>query len=496
MKLFTKRLVSAERGQAILLIALAMVALAAFVGLMTDVGVMFIEYGKLKRGIDAGAIAAAQQFRRDFAGEDLAAAARNFLTLNQTTADNISIFRCKEVLVSGTWVIDTTADGTMHDATLCATPPAPRRKLIRVEAERTINFSFLRVIGIPGTTIRASSVGEAASIDLVLVIDTSSSMSYETGGDPTKPDDPLDDPSVCNVSPTNPCQPLTNVKNTAVQFLNTMFFPYDRVSVVATTSQVPDGTRDHTTVLQLSDNPTAVADAINSLKVFQPPACADPNPATGFCLNHDGSGNFIGLDCMAFWYTGDPSSCPSSNLGGALWRASASFVEPGFKRDESLWVIILLAGGPANATDPDVANGKPYGYCPASTWNTSGVPWCRDASAVSRHSLTDANTSDDAEYDADDYARDQADFIADPVDGQGITIFTIGLGEFVRNTAAGDPDAGEQLLRYVAETAGDSTASPPEYIANHGFYSYTPDTAGLSAIFSRIAENIFTRIAQ
>jgi hypothetical protein len=53
MKLFAKRLRSADRGQAILLIALAMVAIAAFVGLMTDVGVLFIEYGKLKRGIPA-----------------------------------------------------------------------------------------------------------------------------------------------------------------------------------------------------------------------------------------------------------------------------------------------------------------------------------------------------------------------------------------------------------------------------------------------------------
>lgn len=85
-----------------------------------------------------------------------------------------------------------------------------------------------------------------------------------------------------------------------------------------------------------------------------------------------------------------------------------------------------------------------------------------------------------------------ADFIADPVDGQGITIFTIGLGELVQNTTIGDPDAGEQLLTYVAETAGDS----PGVIANHGFYSYSPDAAGLEVIFGKIAENIFTRISQ
>lgn len=191
MKSLSNKLHSAPRGQAILLIALAMVGLVAFVGLMVDVGLIFIEQGKLKRGIDAGAIAAAQQFRKGFVAADMAAAARNFLILNDTSADHINIYRCKDGSV--------VADGTLDDPALCTTP---RRKLIRVEADRVIQLSFLRVIGLRTTTIRSSAVGEAASIDLTLVIDTSASMSYETGGDPNRPDSNLDDPSYCN-NPAN-----------------------------------------------------------------------------------------------------------------------------------------------------------------------------------------------------------------------------------------------------------------------------------------------------
>jgi hypothetical protein len=274
------------------------------------------------------------------------------------------------------------------------------------------------------------------------------------------------------------------VKNVALDFVDTMFFPYDRISVVAMTSQDPDGTRDHTTVLPLSDDQSDVTDAIESLTVFEPPSC-DTNPASGPCINYDtATGAFVGLECPVLRSTGDPSSCNSSNIGGSLLRAGGEFTREGLRRDEALWIIILLAGGPANATNS--ATGFPYGYCPASTWDLAVSPYCRDADADTRHG------DGDDDYDADDYARDQADFIADPDDGQGITVFTIGLGRLVQNASIGDADAGEQLLMYVAETAGDETGAP----ANHGFYSYAPTTAELDEIFAEIAANIFTRITR
>ena len=121
-----------ESGQAIVLIALAMVGLIAMVGLMTDGGMMLIEYGKLKRAVDAAAISASQQFRRGFSGADLADAAATFLNLNQSNASNIIVYRCKRDPNSGT--LDTANDGTIHDEDLCT---LPRRKLVRVQATRT-----------------------------------------------------------------------------------------------------------------------------------------------------------------------------------------------------------------------------------------------------------------------------------------------------------------------------------------------------------------------
>jgi hypothetical protein len=140
----------------------------------------------------------------------------------------------------------------------------------------------------------------------------------------------------------------------------------------------------------------------------------------------------------------------------------------------------------------------PDGFCPVSTWNDEFVPLCRgaDVSAATRHSLTDADTSDDAEYDADDYARDVADDLTNPALGQSVTFYTIGLGDYIWNASRGDKLAGEKLLQYIALNAGDCLTCVPARVASHGTYSFSPNTAGLQDIFDAIAANIFTRIAQ
>ena len=87
--------------------------------------------------------------------------------------------------------------------------------------------------------------------------------------------------------------------------------------------------------------------------------------------------------------------------------------------------------------------------------------------------------------------------LADPVIGNGITIFTIGLGNPIRNASKGEPLAGEILLQYVAQEAGDDPVNDPDtYTANHGQYFYSPDSSGLDDIFALIAQNIFTRLSQ
>jgi hypothetical protein len=190
---------------------------------------------------------------------------------------------------------------------------------------------------------------------------------------------------------------------------------------------------------------------------------------------------------------------PSSNLGDALWLAGQEF---GRGRQDSLWVTILLSGGPANTGcfDPNSCGDTQAGgrVCPSTTWATH---YCRDNSIVTRHctNLVDAATKtrclaaggtlDTAHYDADDYARDMADFIANPVTGQGVTVFAIGLGDPMNPLS---PSGGPELMDYAATKAGDESGAQ----VSHGLYFYAPSAADLVEIFRTIAENIATRISQ
>jgi Flp pilus assembly protein TadG len=509
-----------ERGQAIILVAFSIVGLVAIVGLMIDGGIMLIEYARLKRGLDAASIAAASQFRKGFNGQDLEKAGEEFMLFNQSVAD-VTIFTC-----------DT--PNTSWDEALCAPTGMPKRKLVRVTASRVVDFGFMRVVGFDSTTLTASSIGEAASIDLVLLIDTSSSMAYETtvGGDPLRSDIAVpgthtgDDPVACNASATRRCEPLGRIKTVAIDFIqgNLLFFPYDRVAVVATTQQQQDftATRLPHTVTPFRDNQGDVEAAINNLKVFLPQKCpASYATGDGPCVRYDASNNYVGQRCITTQRAidagtptvADPTSCGPSNIGGGLYEAGFQFANA---RTDSFWVVIALIGGPANAAVLPTESDANVGFCPGDpgepTWyfpleTVGGITYpagytgyCRDRSSTTRH-LADRTDPENViyptNYDADDFARDAADFIAAPQpNGQGAVIFSICLGQYCQNYPSPDGASGENLGRYLALNAGDDLTETPPIIANHGLYQYAQDSSQLGTIFEKISDNIFTRISK
>jgi hypothetical protein len=145
----------------------------------------------------------------------------------------------------------------------------------------------------------------------------------------------------------------------------------------------------------------------------------------------------------------------------------------------------------------------PIGFCPYQ----ATPPLCQDKDVDNYHDNTSPN------YDADDYARDMADFVGCmPVapsgfcsaTGQGAVIFAIGLGNGVldsTNEVGGRP-YGASLLRYIANVGYDGDPNPAldpclgesDYTAWCGNYYYSPTGNQLSRVFEDIASRIFTRI--
>ena len=457
-----------QRGQAIMLVAITLVGLIAMIGLLIDGGAVFIQSSRLKRAIDAAAVAAALQFREGYSDADIVAAAQEFILLNEGETYDIEVFLCDET--------EFATNPAYEHADLCTTP---RRKLVRIRGTNDLVFNFLPIIGIDGTSITSDSVGEAASVDVVIVIDASLSMADLTDG--IAGPGPGDDPALCNFN--HDCQPFEDIKNVAKDFIDTLFFPYDRVAVVTFERSPHLATYGGTSWQQSRSD---ARNLIDSLIVFQPETCDFPNhtPAIGPCLNRPDGINYVGQGCVPWTDSTtspkNPTSCTSSNIGGGLVTAGNQFAQAPI-REDSLWVVILLAGGPANATDP--VAGFPYGACPESAW---AQPLCRDDDAASRHAIGELD------YDGDDYARDMADFIVDPFTGQGAVIYSIGLGDKVQNDRIrgtdGDPDIAEQFLEYAATRAGG--------VNDQGIYYYAPNAAELRDVFRSIAENIATRISQ
>lgn len=225
-----------ERGQALIILALSFLALLAFVGLVTDIGAVYMTYTQLKRAIDAAAVAAANNVKIHGAGETYAQrkafitdAAQEMLALNNVTdIASIEVYLCDDA--------DKPAD---FDA-MCPDSGESPRKLAYVQATQMSPVYFLHLFGIASVPITISSVGEAATVDLVIVLDTSESMASDRcdtqppgDNDPpcTSGYDPNNfNPATCNAS--NSCYPMQQAKNAAQSLVMRLLPGYDQVAVV------------------------------------------------------------------------------------------------------------------------------------------------------------------------------------------------------------------------------------------------------------------------
>jgi hypothetical protein len=512
---FLNRRKDLQSGQAIVLIALAFVGLAAFIGLATDAGILFSSVGSLRRAVDAAALSASNQFREGQNQSDIEASARQFIKINLPNYDPSLDPPGSPCDPEVTDCVAVRVQTCENDVTLCP-PGSPRKKLVRVEADMRVNLAFLRIIGYEFTVIRANAISEAGSVDLVLVIDTSPSMSYDLCTDVDGSGDPIDNdgdgvansedcPAFGTMAPSPPndgipesdvarcrvsaaplaCEPFETVREDAKDLVRRMYFPYDRVAVVGFGS-IPQ------VILNLNDctfdPPNAAAqencilDGIDNMEVE-----LEPDP---------------GLNCLG--WPPDPSGCTSTNTGDGLRTAGNQFGN--FGREQAVWVVVLISDGVANAAIR-VASSPPEWVCPPSTWG--GPPYCQDGDPGP--SLAPPRADSNPDFDADDHARKMALFVGCPnkvpekdpgpctVPGNAAVIFTIGLGDAVVSyDRGGDPEVGGELLQFIAAVAdglpGDDPCGPFGPDTDCGNYYFVEDVSELEAVFEEIASRIYTKL--
>ncbi|MFO8035677.1 MAG: vWA domain-containing protein [Anaerolineales bacterium] len=532
-----------ERGQALVITMVAFMAILAILGLVTDVGSLYLNFTRLKRGLDAAAVAAANTIRDSTLHQDqrntmIREAARELLSLNDIhDIYSLSTFTCED---SGL---------PPEFAAVCPDPSDDQRKLAWVEATQRSPVYFLQLFGIDSIPITTHSIGEAATLDVVIVIDTSESMASETPG--YTPDF---DPSACNAS--NTCQPLRDAKDAAKAMVDKFFDGYDRVAIVDYNVKAYTHNPDPSDNILLESDHDLVKNTIDAINLYDGPspseilAHGDPTIGEINPMDVDGDGVFYEPKDIL------PSTCIGCGirLAGDILKAQG--------RIDSVWVIVLLSDGATNLSDlPDASDpnnpvpaGYTNGFCGGSIgsrmWtnepNTS-YSWCKDSDPTTRHcGPFHANSSEcppdqyggnpgdphpvvrdqgisvrwvgnnTPPYDTEDYAMDMADRVAllksanpnEPTLGEDIAIYTIGLGD-----AASPPDYdGEEMLRYIANIGDDNVRNPVPDIPGDNFvadpcdgaphqtscgnYYYSPSGAYLEQIFEKIAGSIFTRISK
>jgi hypothetical protein len=209
-----------QRGQALIIIALSFVALLAFVGLAVDVGSLYVTYTQLKRAVDAAAVAAANNIKYPQASE-----AERKEKITEAAREMLAFHDVKDVASLNVYLCSDSGLPPDFDA-MCPDPPDMPRKLAYVEATQNSPVYFLRLFGVHSIPFTTNAVGEAATVDMVLVFDTSESM-----GDATAGYDPRNfNPGACNAA--NNCHPLREAKDAAKDLISLLFDGYDQVSIV------------------------------------------------------------------------------------------------------------------------------------------------------------------------------------------------------------------------------------------------------------------------
>ncbi len=186
-------------GQTIVIMAFGFIILLAFVGIVTDVSLMFVRYTTLRRAVDAAAVAAAGQVRRTVptaaeltaagGNENVASqyafarsvtninlAARQFIEFYGLSPSNVVVDSCDTLQRKTT---DPGYDPEMLKLLQCTDDFQPR-KLVRVTAQLQSPTVFLRLIGWGTVTLEASAISETAVLDVVLIFDAAETMLKQT----------------------------------------------------------------------------------------------------------------------------------------------------------------------------------------------------------------------------------------------------------------------------------------------------------------------------
>jgi hypothetical protein len=352
-----------QKGQILVIFAGALIILLFFIGLALDAGSLYVTYGNLKRAVDSAAVAAANEFKRDAQTAAMVTAANEVLGMMNVDYTNLELLLCDG---DNDHVRDTGLPPIFEARCPDTANGEDARKLVWVKAEQQAPLYFLSLLGFNNLMISTNTISEAAPLDVVIVLDTSESMAFETTG--FNPNAAFD-PSGCNA--TNTCEPMAKAKAAAIALIDTLADGYDQVAVVTFDST------DHV-IFSLDGNLGAAKTAINAIGVHDDPPvifniwaswyshAGSYNPTNSEDLDGDGldadNPAILGYTCPFAsqpddledrWWSTDEGSPDPHGWGGVPCDQDGVYDSMDWNGD-SIWTIddhnaaLTWAGGDAN----------------------------------------------------------------------------------------------------------------------------------------------------
>jgi Mg-chelatase subunit ChlD len=393
-----------ERGIAAVLTALSIIALCAMVGLAIDVGRLFVTKAELTRAADAAALAGVKELP------------------NLDNAERQALFYLHQ-----------------NEPTAAATiSQVGQLRQIRVEASKTVNMTFLRLLGRGPVTVRATAIAGFGIIpvDVVLAIDATGSMGAPERG--------------CTSGQNNRGCPIKEARDAANAFLNVLLTGSERTAETVV-GVVPyrgcyNPPRTYTYCVPqswiggLTHDKTAVRAKINGIS-------AQGGTGTNVCLG--------------------------------LYKAREVLTGPGHHTEETTLKFIVLLSDGDNVMNPNArGNGQPPSDCRPATNNSYLGTSCSSTEAP------------EADLDRKTYQLAQA------IKAMGIEIYVVGLGvcgsagsATCNPSAIGvghDNTADRNLLKCIA-------SSKP---GTNDHYFETNDPTQLTTIFENIGREIAFRLVE
>jgi hypothetical protein len=509
-----------ENAQALVIVAMTFFALLAFVGLLTDVGSIYVTYSRLKNAVDSAAVAAANNIKYPLATYE-----ERKLKITEAAREVLALEHVTDITTLVVWLCNDHEDVNFPPdfEAICPTDLESPRKLAWVQATEAVPVYFLRIFGVESVNMTTTAVGEAATVDLVLVFDTSESMGVNTDGYIANDFDP----GACNDN--NQCYPLRDAKEAAKSLVSNLFEGYDQVGIVTfdTKAQIKfalgpdigdnDGACNDSDVYAAIDCAVRLHDDAPAPKLewfaswkfqgFDHPLNpiypddrdgdgADPDPILP-CTDvdhdlYDDSNPSQPCDDDYKWdaynwdmdgdHT-DDGDCPTdkdcpdymsvlSTCTGCGMRAATDMLAE-YGRPNGVWVIVFLSDGVANLSDTHATNSRVpasfnYGYCgdtsdSNSFWSDFCIDW-NGSGSVGRYCI-DSNilTCPPLTYYTDSskpYSVE--DYAYDMTDEAALLVSEnddepLGQNIIIYSIGLGAASNGEALLRYMANV-GDEGA--------------------------------------